>query len=189
VARALVPAVHGSWRRGQRQVEAGCAWCGFLEERGQRGLLSTFAPMLGRSLCVLGRHEEAEPQAELGRELGDEHDVATQALRRQVQARVDPHRGLHTEAEALAREAVALIERTDDLNFQGAALADLGEVLIGADRAEEAAAALAQALERYERKRTAPPPPRSAPASWRCAQRRSRSEQARHERRQPARPA
>src|SRR5262249_9037720 len=120
---------------------------------GQRGLLSTFAPLLGRSLCALGEYDEAEPQAQLGRELGEEHDVATQAVWRQVQARVDSSRGLDAEAEVLAREAVALIDRTDALNCQGAALADLGEVLAGAGRVEEAAAAFGEALDRYELKR------------------------------------
>ena len=40
-----------------------------------------------------------------------------------------PHRGEHAEAERLAREAVAIAERTDALNCQGDALCDLAEVL------------------------------------------------------------
>ena len=47
-------------------------YCDLLEARGQRHFLSTYAPMLGRSLCALGRHDEAEPLAQLGRELGDD---------------------------------------------------------------------------------------------------------------------
>src|SRR3954454_16618430 len=31
------------------------------EERGELGVLSSTAPQLGRWLCVLGRHDEAEP--------------------------------------------------------------------------------------------------------------------------------
>ena len=79
--------------------------------------------------------------------------LTTQALWRQVQALVLAHRGQHAEAEALAREAVAIIERTDGLNFQGDALCDLAEVLTAGGRSDEAAAALTQALDRYERKR------------------------------------
>ena len=127
-------------------------FCDFLTAHGQHALLSTFAPMLGRMLCQLGRYEEAEPQARLGRELGEEHDIATQALWRQVQALVDANHGRHAEAEALAREASAIIERTDALNNQGAALKDLAEVLICSGRREEALDALARALERYSRK-------------------------------------
>jgi class 3 adenylate cyclase/tetratricopeptide (TPR) repeat protein len=128
-------------------------FCDSLAERGQSSLLSTFAPLLGLALCALGRFDEAELQAQLGRELGEEHDVATQSLWRQVQARVDSHRGRHAEAEALAREAVALTERTDALNNQAVALCDLAEVLVGAGRTDEAVAVLREALERYERKK------------------------------------
>ena len=129
------------------------AFCDSLAEHGQRSLLSTFAPALGRALCVLGRYDEAEPQAELGRELGEERDVATQSEWRQVQARIDSHRGRHAEAEALAREAVALTEQTDALNAQADALCDLAEVLVAAGRTDDAATELHRALERYVRKK------------------------------------
>ncbi len=127
-------------------------YCDLLETRGQRAHLSTFAPYLGRSLCKLDRHDEAEPLAQLGRELGDAHDAATQTLWRQVQALVDSHRGRHSHAEQLAREAVTINERTDGLNGQGDALSNLAEVLHTAGRTDEAATALDQAIERYERK-------------------------------------
>jgi class 3 adenylate cyclase/tetratricopeptide (TPR) repeat protein len=126
--------------------------CDMFEARGQLAFLATFASMLGRSLCILGRHDEAEPLARLGRELADEQDWLAQALWRQVQALVDAHRGQHTQAEQLAREAVASSECTDSLDGQGDALCDLAEVLHAAGRTDEAGAALAQALERYERK-------------------------------------
>jgi class 3 adenylate cyclase/tetratricopeptide (TPR) repeat protein len=128
------------------------AYCERAEARGQRGYLSTFAPMLGRSLCILGRFDEAEPLAQLGRELGDVRDIATQVLWRQAQALVDASRGDHVNAERLAREAVELNHGTDTLNGQGNGLCDLGEVLVAAGRRDEAKAALTQALERYERK-------------------------------------
>ena len=130
-------------------------YCDYLAEHGQHGLLSTFSPWLGRILCTLGRFDEAAPRGELGRELGDEHDVLTQSLWRQVQARVESHRGRNEDAERLAREAVAMIEQTDALNFQAAAHSDLADVLAAADRTRESVAALHQALERYERKRNA----------------------------------
>jgi class 3 adenylate cyclase/tetratricopeptide (TPR) repeat protein len=127
--------------------------CDVLEARGQRAYLSTYAPMLGRSLCALGRYDEAEPLARLGRELGGEQDHATQTLWRQVQALVDAYRGDHSHAERLAREAVEISERTDALNWQGDAFCDLAEVLTAAGRIDDAVAALEQALERYERKK------------------------------------
>jgi class 3 adenylate cyclase/tetratricopeptide (TPR) repeat protein len=127
--------------------------CDTFERWGDRAVLSTYAPKLGRFLCALGRYDEAEPLAQLGRELGDEHDLATQTLWRQVQALVHADRGEHDQAERLAHEAIAIAERTDGLNFQGDAFCDLAEVLAAAGRGGEAAVALEHAVERYERKR------------------------------------
>ena len=76
----------------------------------------------------------------------------TQMLWRQVRAKVLARRGQHAEAERLAREAVAVGEETDMLDAQGDAYADLAEVLLLGGNADEAAAALEQALERYKRK-------------------------------------
>jgi class 3 adenylate cyclase len=130
--------------------------CEWLEKQGLLGYLSTFAPDLGRVLCRLGRFDEAEPLARRGRELAEEGDVSSQASWRQTQALVHVHRGEHAEGERLAREAVEIMEQTDGLNFQGSALCDLAEVLLAAGRDEEAAAALVDALERYERKGNLP---------------------------------
>ena len=140
---------------GDHQTAAGYirGMCEMMERRGSRGYLSTYAPMLGRSLCVLRRYDEAEPLVELGRELGAQDDLATQMFWRQVMGLVLAQRGDHAEAERLAREAVAIAERTDALNWQGDALCDLGEVLVVASRTDEAALALEQGLERYERKK------------------------------------
>ncbi len=141
--------------RGDHETAAVCLrrFCDFAEA-GAVGFLQTFAPLLGRSLCALGRHDEAEPLAELGRTLDKTaQDVFTQALWRQVQALVYAHRGLHEEAEELAREAVAILEPTDALNLQGDALSDLTEVLRAAGRTDDARVALGRALERYEHKK------------------------------------
>jgi class 3 adenylate cyclase/tetratricopeptide (TPR) repeat protein len=128
-------------------------FCELLEEREQRFYLSSIAPELGRELCALGRHDEAERYAQLVRDLDVRQNVLGQATWRQVQALVHANRGQVEQAEALAREAVEIIEATDGLNYQGDALCDLAEVLRAAGRTDEAAATLEQALERYERKR------------------------------------
>jgi hypothetical protein len=140
---------------GDHETAAGYlrTFCDMLEAQQHYSRLSTYAPLLGRSLSMLGRDDDAEPLVEKGRSLGDEQDAATQGLWRQVQALVNAHRGRHADAEPLAREAVAIFEQTDGLNFQGAALCDLAEVLAAGGQSDEAAAALAQALDRYERKR------------------------------------
>ena len=135
-------------------VECLRRFCDFAETGGAVGFLQTFAPLLGRSLCKLGRHDEAEPLAELGRTLDKTaQDIYTQALWRQVQALVHASRYQHAKAEALARQAIAVLEPTDALNMQGDALCDLAEVLHAAGRSDEATSALEQALERYGRKK------------------------------------
>jgi class 3 adenylate cyclase/tetratricopeptide (TPR) repeat protein len=148
---AEIARMAGDHETAARHLEKACAW---LEEREQLGLLGTYVPMLGRELCALGRFDEAEPLARRGRELAG--DVHGETLWRQVQARVLAHRGEHAEAEHTAREAIAVHEQTDNLSFQGDGWWDLAEVLAAAGRNEEAAAALAEALERYERKGNIP---------------------------------
>jgi tetratricopeptide (TPR) repeat protein len=75
---------------------------------------------------------------------------------RQVQARVLAHRGEHSEAERLAREAVARLEQTDSLAWQGDGWWDLAEVLEAGGRREDAITAWQEALDRYERKGIVP---------------------------------
>jgi class 3 adenylate cyclase/tetratricopeptide (TPR) repeat protein len=128
--------------------------CLAFEARGNRALLSSFAPKRGRSLCELGRYDEAEPLAEQGRELGDERDYVTQMYWRQVKALVLAHRGEHREAERLARESVQVTEATDGLNDQADAYYCLSRVLAEAGRSNDAFEALEQALDRYERKKS-----------------------------------
>jgi tetratricopeptide (TPR) repeat protein len=130
------------------------AFCEALEAHGQFAPLSSFAPELGRSLCALGRYDEAEPLAQRGRELANDRDLYSQAVWRLALALVNSGRGQHAEAERLAREAVLVLEPTDSLIEQGNALVDLATVLDAADRADEATAALEQALDRYERKKS-----------------------------------
>jgi hypothetical protein len=150
---AEIAALAEDHETASRRLTELCEW---LEESRQLPFLSTYEPRLGRELCALGRYEEAEETARRGRELGHEQDIWTQALWRQVQARVHAGRGEHVKAEHLAREAVEILEQTDGLYMQGDALCDLAEVLEAAGQRDEAAAALREALERYERKRIVP---------------------------------
>ena len=152
-ADALLGLIAATAGRHEDAVTHFRSFCDQLEARGQRGFLAAFAPLLGRSLCALGRYDEAEPLAQLGRELSlDEHDPAGEMPWRQVQALVDAKRGDYSRAEQLAREAVAIGETTEGLNGQGDALSDLAEVLLAAGRHHQADTVFSQALERYERK-------------------------------------
>jgi class 3 adenylate cyclase/tetratricopeptide (TPR) repeat protein len=126
--------------------------CRILEEAGERAWLSTGACWYAEALYRLGRLDEAEEWARKGAELGGRDDASTQLLACQVQAKVLARRGQHAEAERLAREAVTIADGTQGSILQADARRDLAEVLEVAGRRDEAAAALADALARYERK-------------------------------------
>jgi class 3 adenylate cyclase/tetratricopeptide (TPR) repeat protein len=122
------------------------------EELGQQGYQSSAAGYLAQAEYRLDRFDEADRWARRASELGDGNGVETEMLWRGVRAKVLARRGAFAEAERLAREAVAIGDETDALNGQGDAYADLAEVLLLADRGEEAAEAFEEALARYERK-------------------------------------
>ena len=131
-------------------------FCENAERLGELAELSTYAPLRGRFLCALGRHEEAEVLAEQGRQLGAAEDVMTQAVWRQAQALILSARGDHASAEKLAREAVTISGQTDNLELQGDGHCDLAEMLEAAGRREDAVSAWQEALDRYERKGIVP---------------------------------
>ena len=130
--------------------------CDAYEAGGNTPVLSTYAPLLGRLLCALGRYEEAEPLAAKGRDLGDPEDVLTQALWRGTEALLQSHRGEHADAERFAREGIEWIARSDSPFNQAYCLSILGEVLEAAGRRDEAVAAWREALDCYERKQVIP---------------------------------
>jgi class 3 adenylate cyclase/tetratricopeptide (TPR) repeat protein len=132
-----------------RLGEEGCA---ILEEAGELGLLSTSSCFVGQALFALDRLEEAETWANRAAELAGGDDLATQMLWRQVKAKVLARRGGGAEAERLAREAVAIGDRTDKTDWRATAYADLAEVLLLTGAHEEATAALERAVDLYERK-------------------------------------
>jgi class 3 adenylate cyclase/tetratricopeptide (TPR) repeat protein len=133
-------------------AEFGAAELRLFEELGELGFSSTAAGHLAQALYALDRLDEANASAVRAIQLGASDDTVTQMLSRQVRAKVLARRGEHADAERLVREAVAISAGTDALNWQGDANADLAEVLLLSGKPSEAAAALEQALDRYERK-------------------------------------
>ena len=123
-----------------------------LEEMGERAFRSTMAATLALAILEQGRDEEAEALAEVSARLGASGDLLTQILWRRVRARVLARRGEMEEAEALAREAVAMAEATDFVNDRADALIDLSHVLEASRRCDEAVAAASEALHLYELK-------------------------------------
>jgi class 3 adenylate cyclase/tetratricopeptide (TPR) repeat protein len=139
---------------GDPAAAAGFAAEGFRlhEELGERMFLSGAAASRALTLYALDQLEEADDWAVRAADLGATDDITNGMLWRQVRAKVRAHRGAHTEAERLAREAVAMGEDTESPNGQGDAHADLAEVLLLGGQRDEAVAALETAVERYERK-------------------------------------
>jgi tetratricopeptide (TPR) repeat protein len=146
---ADVELVAGAPDRAERRLRADYD---VLAGMGEQAYFATTAALLAGAVQVQGRDEEADALCEESRRAAADGDLATQALWRSVRARVLAGRGRTAEAEALAREAVAIVDRTDALTEQGDALVALAEILESAGRRDEAEKALHEAAELYDRK-------------------------------------
>jgi ATP/maltotriose-dependent transcriptional regulator MalT len=123
-----------------------------LAEMGERGFRSTIAGLLAHALCALGEDDEADRFSRACEDAAAPEDAFSQVLWRSARAKVLARRGDAGPAEAAAREAVEIAERTDLLNTQADALLDLAEVLERSGRNDEARAAAQDAAECFERK-------------------------------------
>jgi tetratricopeptide (TPR) repeat protein len=123
-----------------------------LERMGERGYLSSAAALLAHALADRGELDEAERFSRTSEDAAAADDAFSQVLWRSARAKIRSRQGALEEAEVLAREAVAVAERTDLLNTHGDTLADLGDVVARADRPAEATAVFEQAAEIFGRK-------------------------------------
>jgi DNA-binding SARP family transcriptional activator len=128
------------------------ASCEVLRAMREGALLASRAAELADSIYRQGRYDEAATWARVAEEHAAADDVGAQFLRRGVEAKLLARRLSFAEAEALAREAVALAEGTDALNNRGKLLLDLGEVLRLGGKSVEAVESIELALERVEQK-------------------------------------
>ena len=119
---------------------------------GETNYISTTAALLAEVLYRQGDLEGAEEHTRISEELAAQDDVSSQFRWRGVRAKILASRGNAAEAEKLAREAVAVIQPSDDPNSQGDALIDLAEVLRLSGRPAEAAEAARDALKLFEAK-------------------------------------
>jgi tetratricopeptide (TPR) repeat protein len=124
-------------------------------ERAARGgdlaMLADFSYALGRVLDARGEHDEAGqlfpiPEKEIAQ------TPAGQVFWRSARARELARGGQIEEAVGLAREAVALAERSDDLRFRCEGLEDLVHVLHAARRPGDAIPAVKELVRLRERK-------------------------------------
>ena len=125
---------------------------GILEGMGEKSGLSTLAAMLAHAVYAQGRYDEAYRFTEISEESAPEEDRSANVYWLAARAKLLARRAQPVEGEGLARKALRLAEPTDFLNMRAQAHIDLGEVLRLAGRANEAAAAVGEAAELYEKK-------------------------------------
>ena len=148
----------GRWRlellagAPERAEAAARASLELFREMGATSQGSTAAALLACVLAERGRHEEAIHYADLAAAWAAPDDIASQVPQLAARARTLAARGELERAEATAREAVRLSERSDDISQQGDALIHLAAVLDRAERPGDAAAAIRAAIGLYQRK-------------------------------------
>jgi DNA-binding SARP family transcriptional activator len=123
-----------------------------LEEVGERSLRTSIAAILAQALYAQGRFEESDRYTRISEEMCRPNDIHAQITWRAVRSKILARHGQLEAAESLARGAVAFAEGSDFLYVHGDALIDLAEVLALADRGQEAAATVREALALYDRK-------------------------------------
>jgi tetratricopeptide (TPR) repeat protein len=119
---------------------------------GDRSFGSTIAASLGAMLLDLDDDDEAWRFGTIARDTSATDDVISQAGGRAVQARVLSRRSDLDTAEAVGREAVGIMARTDYLAEHGDVLVHLARVLREAGKPVEALSAARQALDLYTMK-------------------------------------
>jgi DNA-binding SARP family transcriptional activator/tetratricopeptide (TPR) repeat protein len=131
---------------------------GSLYRMGERRVLATTAVTLARAIAAQGpsRYDEAIRLIAMGRKAGANEDLSVHAVGQGTLARIFADRGLHREAEELARSAAALSARTDFLSEHADILLDLAYALATAGRVADAHAAATQAHDLYQHKGNLP---------------------------------
>ena len=124
--------------------------CG--ERAGMIGTNSTTMGYLAECLYARGKLDEMEQWIERSRTATDEYDIESQLAWRKPDALLQARVGDHVAAAAVAEEAVALADGTDDPTAQADARVVLAETLVLADRNERANGVLWEAIELYEAK-------------------------------------
>jgi tetratricopeptide (TPR) repeat protein len=127
-----------------------------LDEWGDQGYLSTAATNLAASLAQLGRVDEAERLARIGREAAAEDDVASQSGADAAWAMVLSARGDFDGAVVAARRSISVATDSDMYWGLGELHLNLARILAKASQAHEAVKAAREALSFFDRKGVVP---------------------------------
>jgi tetratricopeptide (TPR) repeat protein len=123
-----------------------------LERMGEKGARAVIAAFLAETLSRQDRNDEADLYIGIAAELAAADDLVPQVLCRSVGAKVLASRGIQDQAEALAREAAAMVEGMDFPDLQALTLLSLAEVLGSTGAAEESAVLVEQVRALYDKK-------------------------------------
>jgi class 3 adenylate cyclase/tetratricopeptide (TPR) repeat protein len=146
---AFVALIEGSPAGAQAALEPCVA---ALTEMGEKALLGTMAAMLGRTLVIQHREDEAWRVIDTVDEVATPDDLSVEMWRRAVRAELLARRGDVDAADRLSSEAAAIGAATDWLDDHGEVLMARGRILRECNRPEEASRALRQAQELFTRK-------------------------------------
>ena len=124
------------------------------EEMGERGYLSSLAPLLVDALVALDRIDDALEASDRWRaeDLTVPEDAEAHASWHRTRALALARAGQLSDAEQLVEDALAIVSATDYLSLYASTHRTLGEVLQAAGRQDEAIEASARALAAFERK-------------------------------------
>jgi tetratricopeptide (TPR) repeat protein len=100
-----------------------------LQRMGDRGLISPVAAFMAQALYEQGRYDEAVEFVRVSEACASRDDLFPHVVWRGVHARILARDGSSDLASTVAREAVALADKTDSPNLQGDACLNLAEVL------------------------------------------------------------
>jgi class 3 adenylate cyclase/tetratricopeptide (TPR) repeat protein len=149
ISRAMVDLIDDDLAAAHDTLEAGY---GQLEQMGGTGPQVSVAAMLARVLLLQGSNDEAERLTVTCERLAAPDQADAQVKWRSIRAIALARRGEAAEAERLAREAVHLVGRTDQLDSRAEAHRDLAEVLLLGGRGGEATSQLERAIRLYREK-------------------------------------
>jgi tetratricopeptide (TPR) repeat protein len=145
----LVELLAGDLAAAEREVMVDYT---FLANAGETYFMSTIAALLSRVVRDQGRDEEALGFSRAAEQAAADDDVESQALWRSIRAPIVARAGDLTQAESLARSAVALAMQTDAPPLKADTLSELAAVLMLAGRHSEARQTIDVAIGTYQAK-------------------------------------
>jgi len=149
ISRAMVEMLAGDLPAAEEVLRNGYAQ---LEEMGGTGPRVNVATLLARVRLQRNRNDDAEELTRTCERLAAPDQADAQIKWRSIRAIAVARRGEHNEAEQLAREAVYLAGKTDQLDSRAEAHVDLAEVLLLSGRGRESAHELERAIALFQEK-------------------------------------